>query len=157
MTARRATIEKILSMADRLFRNLWPAVPRELLELEVTMPQLKIMVILYIQSAIRMGNIAEDLQVSMATATGLVDRLVDRGLVVREGMPDDRRVVLVRLSEGGMRALNGVWETASEHSRELLESLDIVHLNMFQEVLQIMLETAEYESSENKIKAHKLR
>lgn len=157
MTEQPDTIENILNMADKLFRKLLPAVPRELLELEVTMPQLKIMVILFIHGTIRMGNIAEELQVSMATATGLVDRLVDKGLVIREGLPDDRRVVLVRLSQEGMRTVSGIWENAGKHSRELLESLDTAHLNMFEEVLQIMLETAEYESNENKIKAKKSR
>lgn len=38
-----------------------------------------------------------------STMTGVVDRLVRRGILTRESSPDDRRVVLVRLTELGAR------------------------------------------------------
>ena len=34
-------VEEILTLADKLFRQLLPTVPEELLSLDVTMPQLK--------------------------------------------------------------------------------------------------------------------
>lgn len=38
-----------------------------------------------------------------STLTGIVDRLVRRGLLARDSSPNDRRIVLVRLTELGVR------------------------------------------------------
>lgn len=139
---RKNTIESILKTADKLFRKLLPSVPRkELLELDITMPQLKIMLLLFINGPMRMGALASDLMVTLATATGLIDRLVERGWVTRESLPDDRRVVLCRLSDGGHKTISQIWETARKNSQKLLENLDTGTLKTLAGVLQTMLES----------------
>jgi DNA-binding MarR family transcriptional regulator len=139
---REEVIEGILKLADRLFRVLLPTVPRELLQIDVTMSQLKIMFILFVHGQIRMSDIAADLQVTLATATGLVDRLVEKGLVARESQPDDRRVVLCRLSESGHGMVSGIWESARNNTRDILRTLDTARLRMLTEVLEVMLQMA---------------
>ena len=52
-----------------------------------------------------MSRVAEMLDVSLSNASGVIDRLEDRGLVERIRVPDDRRVVLVRVSDEGKAAL----------------------------------------------------
>ena len=47
-----------------------------------------------------MSRLAEFLDVSLSNATGLIDRMEERGLVERSRVSDDRRVVLVRLTAG---------------------------------------------------------
>jgi DNA-binding MarR family transcriptional regulator len=148
---RQEYVESILRLADKLFRELLPAVPEELLVLDITMPQLKILVLLYIRGNLKMSNLASELQVTMATATGLVDRLVERGYIIRESLPEDRRVVLCRLSESGQKTVSSIWESAGKRSQELLEALDNDHLQMLCKVLNKMLETAKYEIEEKKI------
>ncbi|OGO06447.1 MAG: hypothetical protein A2Y92_00210 [Chloroflexi bacterium RBG_13_57_8] len=136
-------LDNILKTGDKLFRQLLPAIPREgLLELDVTMPQLKIMLLLFINGPMRMGALAADLQVTLATTTGLVDRLVERGQVVRESLPDDRRVVLCRLSGEGQKTVNRIWETARNNTRKMLENLDTGTLNTLAGVLKTMLEAS---------------
>lgn len=136
-------LESILKTGDKLFRQLLPAIPREgLLELDVTMPQLKIMLLLFINGPTRMGALASDLQVTLATATGLVDRLVERGMVTRESQPDDRRVVLCRLSGEGQKTITRIWETARHNTRVLLENLDTGTLQTLAGVLQTMMNAA---------------
>src|SRR5258708_12872509 len=53
------------------------------------------------QGPMTVGALAEELAISAPSATGLVDRLVDRGLVERERASDDRRTVRVSLTESG--------------------------------------------------------
>jgi DNA-binding MarR family transcriptional regulator len=55
-------------------------------------------------AAITMGDLARRLGISLSAATGLVDRLVQRGLVARDSDPDDRRIVCLRLAPAGKRA-----------------------------------------------------
>mgnify|MGYP000880970717 CR=1 FL=1 len=45
-----------------------------------------------------MGDIAAGLGISRAAATEMVERLVEKGVAVRDADPDDRRVVRVRLA-----------------------------------------------------------
>ena len=143
---REEIIEGILKLADRLFRVLLPTVPQELLHIDVTMSQMKIMFILFVNGQIRMSDMAADLQVTLATATGLVDRLVEKGLVVRESQPDDRRVVLCRLSASGQGAIRRIWESAENRLRALLQTLDANNLKAIAGPLEAMLASAEREN-----------
>jgi DNA-binding MarR family transcriptional regulator len=56
-------------------------------------------------SACTMGCVAEHLRQSSATATGIVDRLVRRGLVQRRSDAVDRRRVIVLLTDHGLQLL----------------------------------------------------
>jgi len=53
----------------------------------------------------RMSALAECAETSQTSLTGIVDRLEDRGLVVRSRSAEDRRVVDVSLSEAGRQEL----------------------------------------------------
>lgn len=135
-------VDDILTLADKLFRQLFPSVPKEILTLDVTMPQMKIMLTLYFQGAVRMSTLASEMDVALPTATSLVDRLVEKKYVLREAMAEDRRVVLCRLSEKGQKAIGSIWESSRIRSQELLEKMNVTHLRMFADVLEEMLRSA---------------
>lgn len=94
-------IQGIQEMLLQLEDVIVPILPEEWLATDLTMPQLKVLLILLRAGATRMSELANGLEVTMATATGVVDRLVEKGYVVREGLPGDRRVVISRLSPEG--------------------------------------------------------
>jgi DNA-binding MarR family transcriptional regulator len=64
------------------------------------------------RTSIRIGELAERLQIRHHSAVGLVDRLSSQGLVTREQAPDDKRQVLLSLTERGAA---------------LLERLSVIH------------------------------
>lgn len=134
-------IESLLRLAEQLFRQLLPRVPKEWLEMDVTMPQLKTMLLLFLNGPMRMSDLASDLGVTLATATGLVDRMVEKGIILRQDRPDDRRVVLIGLSTDGQAMVSKLWESSKNNSRELLESLDTTRLQVFGDILKAMLNT----------------
>jgi len=136
-------IEDILALADKLFRQLLPTVPPELLSLDVTMPQMKIMLLLYFHGPVRMSDIASELDVTLPTATSLVDRLVEKNYLSREGHADDRRVVLCRLSEEGQKTIGRIWSSTRTQSQKLLQGMETSKLQMFVEALQEMMKTSE--------------
>jgi DNA-binding MarR family transcriptional regulator len=85
-----------------------------------------------------MGDLAEGLQITMASATGLIKPLVALGYVVRTHDDDDRRVVWVELSPQAQsmadtilaarrleveRALAGMDDVSCRHFLEGLERL----------------------------------
>ena len=71
-----------------------------------------------------MTRIAELLDVSLSNATGLVDRIEERGLVERVRVPDDRRVVQVRLTADGYRLLREVELFKDDLIQRVLGRLD---------------------------------
>ena len=146
---KKELVEVILNTADKLFRKLFPSIPEDLLTMDVTMPQMKIMLILYLHGSTRMSDIASGLEVTLPTATSLVDKLVEKQYVVRQNQVDDRRVVLCHLSETGEKTFIRIWDSAKGRSRQLLELLDTNKLKMFNEVMETMLESSETDNQQN--------
>ena len=68
---------------------------------------------------VTIGELAERLRVRHNSAVGLVDRLVAQGLLARGSNPDDRRQVLVELTE---------------HGSEMLEALAAAHRDEIQRI-----------------------
>ncbi len=135
-------VDDILALADRLFRELLPTVPKDLLTLDVTMPQTKILLILHVQGPRRMSDLASELDITLPAATSLIDRLVEKQYVTRETQPDDRRVVLCHLSESGEHAIGRVWQAARKRSHELLQSMTLPKLEMLLDALCAMHDVA---------------
>ena len=101
---------------------------------DMSMAQVHVVTTLLEHGTISIGALAEELAISAPSATGLVDRLVERGLVERVRSEDDRRTVRVSLSPSGLamaEQIHGV--RPSEFSDVLAELSDeelaqVVHL-----------------------------
>lgn len=71
-----------------------------------------------------MGFLADETNQVSATITGIVDRLVEQGLVERWRHPEDRRKVLVRLTPAGENRLEAVFQGRKHQIAGLLDGLD---------------------------------
>jgi DNA-binding MarR family transcriptional regulator len=71
----------------------------------LSMAQLNILYTLKRCGEVPMSRLAEMLNVSLSNATGLIDRIEERGLVERSRVPEDRRIVLIRVTPEGERML----------------------------------------------------
>ena len=70
------------------------------------------------------GQLLAATLVSSGTMTNRVDRLEQRGLVVREPVPDDRRATWVRLTDEGRRRVDAAFEDLLAEERGLLAGFD---------------------------------
>ena len=136
-------IESILQLTDKLFRHLLPILPMEWLHLDLTITQLKVVLLLFITGHSRMSDIASELGVSLATATGVVDRLVERNLLIRNGDPNDRRVVLCQLSNEGEKLIRDLWQLSQKRAGDLMIALDTPQLLLISEALQVLMHASE--------------
>lgn len=75
---------------------------------EYTAAQASALTVLLDHGPMRMGELAERESIRMPTATALIDGLTRNGLVERRPDPDDRRAVLVALTEHGTDVLDRV-------------------------------------------------
>jgi MarR family transcriptional regulator, organic hydroperoxide resistance regulator len=82
-----------------------------------------------------MSRVAEVLDVSLSNASGLIDRLEERGLVERIRVPDDRRIVLVKLTGTGRKTLGEAEVLKEELVGRVLRRLDSTQLDRLNEAL----------------------
>ncbi len=82
-----------------------------------------------------MREVAEFLQVPMSTATGIVDKLIEKGLVIRDYSSEDRRIVIIRLSKEGQSIYNLLKTKLFEYGKVLLANFDVVEKEKFIEYL----------------------
>ncbi|MEW5990990.1 MAG: MarR family transcriptional regulator [Chloroflexota bacterium] len=94
----------------------------------VSMTHLHVMWLLQHHGTLSMSGLAELMDVSLSNATGIVDRMEERGLVERVRVPDDRRVVLVRIAAGGLDALDAVEAIRQDGLGAILSHLDATQL-----------------------------
>lgn len=67
----------------------------------ISMTHLLLMTLLETHGSLPMSRVAELVGCGLPAATGIVSRMEERGLVVRQHDTEDRRVVTLRLSEEG--------------------------------------------------------
>jgi DNA-binding MarR family transcriptional regulator len=68
---------------------------------QVSLVHLNVLMLLSATGPMSMSRLAEALDISVASVTGVVDRMESRGLVERRRDTDDRRVIMVTTAEGG--------------------------------------------------------
>ena len=125
------TIDADQGLKDRIITDFRAAMAElrcigseRLLRIGVSMSQLHVMSMLDRHGDMPMSRLAEMIDVSLSNATGLVDRMEERGFVERVRVPDDRRVVLVRITKAGRRILDEVEVLRAETLRAVLDRLD---------------------------------
>lgn len=114
----------------------------EFLEIDVTMPQAKLLYLLGAVGDLHMSDIVARLGVSLSTVSGLVDRLVDHGLAHRRDDPADRRQVVVGLTPAGARFIDRFRELNANQMRGLLERLDDAELGAVRAALHALARAA---------------
>ena len=92
---------------------------RSWLKGSLSLIHLHVLTVLEDGGPIPMSHLADLLDVSVASATGIVSRMEERGLVERRHGETDRRVVLVRPTEAGI----AIFRDMTEHRRQQLTVL----------------------------------
>jgi DNA-binding MarR family transcriptional regulator len=136
------TIQELQEKMEELEGAIVPIVPQDWLLTDLTMPQLKVMLILWREGPARMSELASGLAVTLATATGVVDRLVEKGYVVREGLPGDRRVVICRLSQEGQEFMKALWMSGRVQTARILEVMSPEQLEIVARGTEVFIEAA---------------
>ena len=89
----------------------------------VTLPQLRILVLLSTLGPRRAGVLGELLDVVPSTVTRTVERLERGGWVTRTSGPEDRREVTVELTEAGRALVLGVMEERATRIDHVLAAM----------------------------------
>lgn len=114
--ARQQTISEVLAELTSENPRERIGAFRQWLKVSLSLVHLHVLTVLESDGPLSMSKLAEALDVSVASATGIVDRMEQRGMVERRREGDDRRVVLVHPTDAG----DAVFRTIAEQRRQAL-------------------------------------
>lgn len=141
-TDRSKVIEHVAAMHQRLYVTLLSSLTENWMSTNYTMPQIKILLFLYINGPYRVSDLASVLGVTVPTTTGVLDRLVGLGVLSRSHDTQDRRVVTCKLTAEGEQHISALWLAKFEVFREIFDSLTSEELDVVSNAIQVVLEAA---------------
>ena len=116
-------IEAVVSELHQMIGSLRCAGTGRMVKAGISMTHLHILWVLEHHGDLTMTRLAELLDVSLSNATGLIDRMEERGLVERDRVASDRRVVIVRASADGARIRDEIEALKQDRMRSILGRL----------------------------------
>ena len=135
-------LDHIADLHQQIYTTLLSSLTENWMGIDYTMPQLKVLLCLYINGTFRMGDLAGALAVSTPTATGIVDRLVERRDIDRCHDSEDRRVVTCSLTPQGQENISALWLAKFEAFREIFGTLTPKELNVVAKAEEVVLKAA---------------
>lgn len=94
---------------------------------DVTLPQYRALVELAARGPLRLAELADTLAVDRSSATRMADRLVRKGLVERERVPEDRRSIRLSLTPAGAELVAEVSRRRRSEIAAILTRLPSAH------------------------------
>ena len=107
----------------RLHRRVSAAIAAELKKFGLSIPQFDLLSTLTEQEGLTQQELAERLYVTKGNVSGLVDRLVEAGLVERRASPGDRRSHALHLTAAGRRLAARAMAAQEQYVRQTLGRL----------------------------------
>ena len=133
-------LDHIADLHQQIYTTLLSSLTENWMGIDYAMPHLKVLLCLYINGTLRMGDLAGALAVS--TATGIVDRLVERRDIDRCHDSEDRRVVTCSLTPQGQENISALWLAKFEVFREIFGTLTPKELNVVAKAEEVVLKAA---------------
>ncbi len=138
MSHRDRLLKDIGALEMRLLAGGLPEETVSLLDYDLTLQQLRAFSVVFGRGQVAVSRVAEALGVKANVATGIVQRLVDRGLVERNEDPVDRRVRLLTVTDKGAALIEEVGSIVLAKGRVMLERLSDAQLEQLRDILAAM-------------------
>ncbi|HEY8438717.1 MAG TPA: MarR family transcriptional regulator [Candidatus Limnocylindrales bacterium] len=116
-------IDAVVGELHEMIGSLRCAGTGRMVKAGISMTHLHILWVLEHHGDLTMTRLAELLDVSLSNATGLIDRMEERGLIERVRVASDRRVVMVRASAEGARIRDEIEALKQDRLRSILGRL----------------------------------
>lgn len=118
-------------------------------EFDSTLPRFDVMAALYrVGAGLRMSDLSSELRVSNGNVTGIVDRLVTDGLIVRVPVDNDRRAMTVRLTNVGRELFRRMAAKHESWVNEILGGLSTAEATRLMSTLEAAVRRLEGHESE---------
>ena len=138
-----AEVEEVLNSFTEIMSGLMiDQYQKQITELELTLPQAQLLRILR-RGPMQTGQLAAEMRISAPAITQLTDRLIRKGLIERSTTADDRRCVIVALSDEGRHLVDQFRQRRREIFSEALSDLSESERKQALEVLEKVVKALE--------------
>ena len=145
-------IQEIITLHRKVNRILRDYDVDVWMDMKLTVPQMKCLFYISNQGKTNFRKLAERLKVSPSNITGIIDRLVEQGLVSRAENPEDRRILLLQATPKGEAMVSELREKRSTHLSHILDDLNMKDLDNITYGLTVLARAAEEYSSKSMAK-----
>jgi DNA-binding MarR family transcriptional regulator len=121
-------IEEITELYRRVNRALRQSNQDAWMQISMTVPQVKSLFFIADQGSTNFKNLSTALKVTSSNLTGVIDRLVEQGLVSRTENPEDRRMTLLKATDKGETLVSDLRERRLSHLSQALSELSTEQL-----------------------------
>lgn len=142
-------VREIIELERRVSRVLQQHVPDAWMELSLTIAQLKSLFFIANEGGANFKKLAAALEVTPSNVTGIVDRLVEQGLVTRQASPTDRRMHLLRATDKGEALLDDLRERTTSQMAKVLARMPKKELSALARGLASLAKAAEAYNEES--------
>ena len=134
---REETIAKVVRLWRRVNHFMREGSVESWINLNLTIPQMKCLIYI-LRHENQFKRLAAGIHVTSANVTGIIDRLVEQGLVARIQDSADRRVLWLSVTQKGESMLASLKEGKTGRMRELLERLSDKELAIVEQAFDIL-------------------
>jgi DNA-binding MarR family transcriptional regulator len=142
-TATRTCTEQLTRLVGTLREIQFCRGERPWLLLDLTMAQLKAMMLIVQTGGVRSRELADGLGIAPSAATPLVDRLVEQKLARREDDADDRRIIWIRPTAKAQALHDQLLQTKQDVLADVINALPDAVRPKVHESIRLLLESAE--------------
>jgi DNA-binding MarR family transcriptional regulator len=136
-------IRQVIELQHKVNRMLRRQVPDAWMELSLTLAQLKSLFFISSEGNTNVRKLAAALSVTSANVTGIVDRLVKQGLVTRRENPEDRRMLLLQVTDKGRALIIDLRERQISRLSEILDYMSPDEVSTLAQGLSSLLKACE--------------
>ena len=141
-TATRTCTAQLTRLVGKLREIQFCRGERPWLLLDLTMAQLKAMMLIVQTGGVRSRELADGLGIAPSAATPLVDRLVEQKLA-RDDDPVDRRIIWIRPTAKAQSLHDHLLQTNEDVLADVIDALPADVRPRVQESVRLLLESAE--------------
>ncbi len=143
-------ITEAVELQQKVNRALRQQTPATWMKLSLTVAQFKSLFFISSEGSTSVGRLAGALSVTPANITGIVDRLVEQGLVSRAEDPQDRRMALLQATAKGQALIADLNASQISHLSVVFARMSPEELSALVRGLSILLHACELYQKETR-------
>jgi len=138
MNERSRLLSEIGALQFQLLVSGLPEQTSSLLDYDLTVQQIRVFAFIWARGGTSISKVGDALGIRPNVATGIVQRLVDRGLIERHEDPDDRRVRMLAVTDRGVDLVADLSGIILAKARQLLDRLSDEQLREMRDLFAAM-------------------
>ena len=136
-------VQEIVELERQVGRIIGQHIPNILIDSGLTLAQLRSLFFIANEGSTNFRKLAEALGVTPSNVTGIVDRLVEQGLVSRTQNPEDRREMTLQATDKGDALVSNLKEAGIKQMTQILSLLSLGELSALVQGLSAFIRAAD--------------